>query len=133
MQHSSFISRRPSRCGQHGYVLLYLLFLVAVLTISLTTIVPTLKFVMQRDREQEMVHRGEQYRRAIRRYYRRMGSYPPSLDVLENTNDIRFLRKRYKDPMNHDKDWKTLTQVDLMKAMGTALGGAGGIAGAQTL
>jgi type II secretory pathway pseudopilin PulG len=115
-------------------MLLYLLFLVAVVTISLATIVPTLKFTIQRDREQEMIHRGEQYRRAIRRYYRRMGSYPATLDVLENTNDMRFLRKRYKDPINHDKDFKTLTQLDLMKAMGTALAGTGGgIAGAQTL
>lgn len=133
MQRSFFITKCPNRRPDCGYVLLYLLFLVAVLTISLATIVPTLKFTITRDREQEMVHRGEQYRRAIRRYYRRMGSYPATLDVLENTNDMRFLRKRYKDPMNHDKDFKTLSQIDLMKAMGTALAGAGGIAGAQTL
>ena len=114
-------------------MLLYLLFLVALVAISLVTIVPGLKFVVKREREQEMVHRGEQYRRAIRRYYRRMGSYPATLDVLENTNDLRFLRKRYKDPMNHNKDFKVLTQIDLMKAMGTALSQNGGIPGAQTL
>lgn len=131
MPQPHFISRR--RGSERGYMLLYLLFLIAVLTVSLATIVPTVKFTITRDREQEMVHRGEQYRRAIRRYYRKMGSYPVSLDVLENTNDMRFLRKRYKDPMNHDKDFKTLSQIDLMKAMGTALGGVGGIAGAQTL
>jgi type II secretory pathway pseudopilin PulG len=133
MQRSRFISKRPNRRRERGYMLLYLLFLVAVLAISLVAIVPTLKFVIKRDQEQEMVHRGEQYRRAIRRYYRRMGSYPASLDVLENTNDMRFLRKRYKDPMNHNKDFKTLTQIDLMKAMGTALSQNAGIAGAQTL
>jgi type II secretory pathway pseudopilin PulG len=133
MQQLRFTSIRPNRRRERGYMLLYLLFLVAVVAISLVTIVPTLKFVIKREREQEMVHRGEQYRRAIRRYYRRMGSYPATLDVLENTNDLRFLRKRYKDPMNHNKDFKTLTQIDLMKAMGTALSQNGGIAGAQTL
>jgi type II secretory pathway pseudopilin PulG len=133
MQRPHSKSTEPKRCGERGYMLLYLMFLVAVLAISLVTIVPTIKFVMKRDAEQEMVHRGEQYRRAVRRYYRKMGSYPATLDVLENTNDMRFLRKRYKDPMNHNQDFKVLTQIDLMKAMGTSLSGNGGIAGAQTL
>jgi type II secretory pathway pseudopilin PulG len=132
MNRSYSISRQPNR-GDGGYILLYLLFLVAILAISLVTILPTVKFVIKRDQEQEMVHRGEQYRRAVRRYYRKMGSYPASLDVLENTNDMRFLRKRYKDPINHNQDFKILTQIDLMKAMGTALSANGGIPGAQTL
>src|SRR5215469_13704311 len=127
------ISKHTARRADCGYVLLYLLFLVAVLAISLVTVLPTIKFVIKRDQEQEMVHRGEQYRRAIRRYYRKMGSYPATLDVLQNTNDMRFLRKRYKDPMNHNQDFKVLTQIDLMKALGTALGGGPGIPGAQTL
>jgi type II secretory pathway pseudopilin PulG len=125
---SNFNSKRASHRNDRGYMLLYLMFLA----LSLVTILPTLKFVIRRDREQEMVHRGEQYRRAIRRYYRKMGAYPPSLDLLESSNDIRFLRKRYKDPVT-GKDFKTLTQTDLLKAMGTSLSGAGGIPGAQTL
>jgi hypothetical protein len=55
---------------------------------------------MKRDREAEMIHRGCQYSRAIRAYYRKFGRYPVKLEDLENTNDIRFLRKRYKDPEN---------------------------------
>lgn len=133
MKFGKFNSNRRSRRNEQGYMLLYLLFLVALLSISLVTIVPKLKFVLQREREQEMVHRGEQYRRAVRRYYRKMGAYPPTLDVLESTNNLRFLRKRYKDPMNHNQDFKVMTQVDLMKAMGTALSTNGGIPGAQTL
>ena len=133
MKFGKFNSNRRRRRDEQGYMLLYLLFLVALLSISLVTIVPKLKFVLQREREQEMVHRGEQYRRAVRRYYRKMGAYPPTLDVLESTNNLRFLRKRYKDPMNHNQDFKVMTQVDLMKAMGTALSTNGGIPGAQTL
>jgi type II secretory pathway pseudopilin PulG len=128
------IPKNLRRRGEQGYILLYLMFLVAVLALSLVTILPQVKFVLQRDQEQEMVHRGEQYRRAIRRYYRKFGSYPPSLDVLESSNDMRFLRKRYKDPMNHNKDFKTLTQMDLRLTLGNALGTmGGGIPGAQTL
>jgi type II secretory pathway pseudopilin PulG len=119
--------------NEQGYMLLYLLFLVAILSISLVTIVPKLKFVLQREREQEMVHRGEQYRRAVRRYYRKMGAYPPTLDVLESTNNLRFLRKRYKDPINKNQDFKVVTQMELMKAMATSLSNNTGVAGAQTL
>lgn len=128
-----FKSRTAKRRNERGYMLLYLLFLVAMLSISLVTIVPKLKFVLQREREQEMVHRGEQYRRAVRRYYRKMGAYPATLDVLESTNNLRFLRKRYKDPINKNQDFKVVSQLDLMKAMATSLSNNTGIAGAQTL
>jgi len=128
-----FKSSPAKRRDEHGYMLLYLLFLVAILSISLVSIVPKLKFVLQREREQEMVHRGEQYRRAVRRYYRKMGAYPPTLDVLESTNNLRFLRKRYKDPINKNQDFKVVSQLDLMKAMATSLSNNTGIPGAQTL
>ena len=50
-------------------------------------------------REVEAVHRGNQYVRAIRLYYRKFGHYPGSIEQLEKTNNIRFLRQRYVDPM----------------------------------
>ena len=49
-----------------------------------------------------MIHRGVQYARAVKLYYRKYGSYPTSIEQLENTNKIRYLRKRYKDPMSPD-------------------------------
>jgi type II secretory pathway pseudopilin PulG len=116
---------RPRRT-EEGYVLLYLMFLVALLALALVTALPALKFERQRDQEEEMVHRGVQYTRAIRRYFRKMGGYPPSLDVLESSNNIRFLRKRYKDPIT-GKDFKILHQVDVKFTSGN------GIIGAQTL
>jgi hypothetical protein len=51
--------------------------------------------------------------------------------MLEDSNHMRFLRKRYKDPIT-GKDFKVLHQVDVMMAFGNSIGG-GGIAGAQTL
>jgi hypothetical protein len=47
-----------------------------------------------------MIHRGVQYSRAIRAYYKKFGRYPVKIEDLENTNRQRFLRKRYKDPLN---------------------------------
>jgi hypothetical protein len=83
--------------------------MVALLTIALTlgVIIP-MKFAMQRDQEQEMIHRGVQYSRAIRGYYKKFGRYPTKIEDLENTNNLRYLRKRYKDPINKNKDFKLL-------------------------
>lgn len=74
--------------------------LAAVLIlIALTAGLPALSVELRREREQELIHRGAQYQRAIRNYYRKFGAYPTSLEQLEDTNHLRFLRKRYKDPM----------------------------------
>jgi len=60
---------------------------------------------------------------------------PTRIEELENTNNIRFLRKRYKDPIT-GKDFKLLHvgEVQLSSSPGVALGVAasamGGAAGA---
>jgi len=69
-----------------------------------------------------MVHRGVQYSRAIRAYYKKFGRYPTRLEDLDNTNNLRFLRKRYKDPIT-GQDFKLLHYGE----PGVTL--AGGIAG----
>jgi type II secretory pathway pseudopilin PulG len=92
--------RRRSRRGDQGYIMLTLLLAVSLMAIFAAVIVSDLKFEMRRDREEEMIHRGVQYSRAIRAYYKKFGRYPVKLEDLENTNRQRFLRKRYKDPLN---------------------------------
>ena len=68
---------------------------------------------MKRDREEEMIHRGTEYARAIKKFYKKFGRYPTSLEQLDNTNQIRFLRKRYKDPLTKDGKWKLLHYGDI--------------------
>lgn len=80
--------------------MLTLLLMIALMIIFAAAIVPSIAFDIKRDREEEMIHRGCQYSRAIRAYYKKFGRYPVKLEDLENTNNIRFLRKRYKDPLN---------------------------------
>src|SRR5436309_7033513 len=96
------VTRLPSYKirSQQGYVLLVLLLFLAVLSIAALKIVQDFKFQYQRDREQEMIHRGVQYSRAIKNYYKKFGRYPTRIEDLENTNNLRFLRKRFKDPIN---------------------------------
>jgi hypothetical protein len=49
-----------------------------------------------------------QYSRAIRTYYKKFGRYPTKLEDLDNTNNLRYLRKHYTDPLNKNKDFKLL-------------------------
>jgi type II secretory pathway pseudopilin PulG len=91
---------RSGRRDERGYVLLALLLTMAMLVIFAAAIMPTIKFQIERDREEELIHRGTQYSRAIRGYYKKFGRYPVKIEDLESTNNMRFLRKRYKDPTN---------------------------------
>jgi hypothetical protein len=76
-------------------------------------VAPTIKASLRRDKEEEMVHRGAQYARAVRRYFKQFGRYPPTLEALEDTNHIRFLRKRYKDPLSEDGEWQLVRYGDV--------------------
>src|ERR1700685_3183314 len=125
-------SRLPGnrrRNSQRGYVLLTLLLMVSVMTIVALAIVPTIKFEIRRDQEDEMIHRGVQYSRAIRAYYKKFGRYPTRMEDLENTNNLRFLRKRYKDPIT-GQDFKLLHYGEVKMGLG---GMAGGIPGANPI
>ena len=92
--------------SEDGYVLVAVIFLAVILLISLAIAAPKMAKAIQRDKELETIHRGEQYRRAIKLYYTKFGSYPTSIDQLVQTNEIRFLRRKYTDPMTGKDDWK---------------------------
>jgi type II secretory pathway pseudopilin PulG len=133
-------SKRRRRQSQGGYILLTLLLFVALLTIFATAVEETIKQQILRDREEELIHRGVQYSRAVRHYYKKFGRYPTRIEDLESTNTIRFLRKRYKDPMT-GKDFKLLHQGEVQMSFGAGMQGgaalnalaAGGAGGAQSV
>ena len=107
--------------------------MMAVMGIVAATMVTSFKFDMQRDREEEMIHRGVQYSRAIRAYYKKFGRYPATIENLENTNQMRFLRRRYKDPLT-GKDFKVLHFGEVkMGLAGVAGMGPGVIPGANPI
>ena len=81
---------------------------MALLVISLAVAAPKIANSIQRDRDLETFHRGMQYRRAVQLYYRKFHAYPPNVDALVKTNDIRFLRKKYIDPITGKDDWKPI-------------------------
>jgi hypothetical protein len=124
---------RSSR--EDGYVLLTLLLIVSLLAIAFTySIYYDQKFALaqrRRDREEELIHRGVQYSRAIRAYYKKFGRYPTRLEDLDNTNNLRYLRKHYKDPIT-GKDFRLLHYGDPGVTLGGSFGG-GVIPGANTV
>src|SRR5436190_10689436 len=93
---------------QSGYVLLAILFALTVLIVGLAVAAPRAAVALKRTKEDELVRRGQQYSLAIRRFYKKFGRYPSDIDQLESTNNIRFLRRRYLDPLTGKDDWKPI-------------------------
>jgi type II secretory pathway pseudopilin PulG len=90
--------------AEGGYVLLVLAMFFAVIAVGLMRVLPSALVETQREREEELIFRGQEYRRAIQAYVRKFGRYPNSIDDLENTNGVRFLRRRYRDPMKKQRE-----------------------------
>ncbi len=80
----------------------------AMVAIFLYNELPIVVMEAQRQKEQTLIDHASQYQRAIQVYYRTRHTYPPTIEALENTNNIRFLRRRYKDPMTGKDDWRIL-------------------------
>jgi type II secretory pathway pseudopilin PulG len=99
------LTARSRTSDQRGYVLLTLLLTMAILVIAAGVGATSIAFNIRRDREEELIHRGVQYTRAIRAYSKKTGRYPMSLEELDNVNGLRFLRKHYKDPIT-GRDFK---------------------------
>jgi hypothetical protein len=63
----------------------------------------------QREKEAELIFRGNQYRQAIASYYRKEQKYPKSLGELladkRYPMAVRHLRKLYLDPMTGRAEW----------------------------
>jgi type II secretory pathway pseudopilin PulG len=101
-------SRPRIKSSEEGYMLIAVMFMLAILLIAMSVAVPKISKQIQRDREVETMHRGKQYVRGIKMYYNKFGAYPTSIDALVQTNQIRFLRKKYIDPTTGKDEWKLI-------------------------
>ena len=100
-------SRHHSR-NEEGFLLLGVLFMVLLVTIALAIAAPRIAESIRRDKEEETIHRGKQYARGIQMYFGKYNRYPNSIDQLMKADNMRFLRKRYKDPMTGKDDWRII-------------------------
>jgi type II secretory pathway pseudopilin PulG len=99
---------RQEREGEQGFLLLAMVVAIFLILLALSVAAPIVAHQLRREQEVETVRRGNAYVRAIEVYYLKMGHYPTTIDQLEKTNDIRFLRKRYTDPMTGKDDWRVI-------------------------
>ena len=96
--------------GQQGYALLVVMFLLTLMVLMTITVASNVLTDARREKETEMVWRGKQYVRGIKRYYMKMHRFPVELDDLTKPKTgIRFMRQAYKDPMNDvDGSWRLI-------------------------
>lgn len=94
---------------QRGSVFMGLLVTVAVVAVMLMQVGTLWSSVLQRERELELLARGNEIRRAIGLYYREGNTFPKSLEdlVLDRRQPTvkRYLRKTYDDPLTRSADW----------------------------
>jgi type II secretory pathway pseudopilin PulG len=145
----------PSRQGEAGYSMVALVATVAVMLIMMTAAVPSWRYVMKNDAEEELIAHGGEIADAIGRFQRKNGNaLPPSLEVLVKG---KFLRHPYKDPMTKHGRWRfirpgesigpvqppspfgaatttttTTTRPSAFSQPGMALGGIQGVASTST-
>jgi len=98
----------PSSRREAGYAMLLVFLMAAIIAIGLYRELPRFAFEQQRAKEEALIERGEQYKRAIQVFVRKMNRYPATIEELESTNNIRFLRKRYIDPMTGKDKWRLI-------------------------
>jgi type II secretory pathway pseudopilin PulG len=91
---------------ENGYALLIIMMMLAILLIMLTEALPSVYTEAQREKEKELIFRGTQYGRAIYLFHQQFHRYPTSVKELLETNDMRFLRQAYPDPMSRDGKWR---------------------------
>ncbi len=97
-----------SRRQESGFAVLFIFAMAATVAIMLYMELPRVAFEAQRDKEQLLIDRGEQYSRAVTLFVRKFNRFPADFDALQNTQNLRFLRHKYIDPMTGKDDWRII-------------------------
>jgi len=104
--------------GQRGFTYMTVLFMVAIMAGGLALVGEVWSTSNAREREAELLHVGNEYRKAIERYYL-LGpqrQYPKSLaDLLKDPRQpgtVRYLRKLYPDPITGKEEWGLVKSAD---------------------
>jgi type II secretory pathway pseudopilin PulG len=97
-----------------GYAMMLALFALVLVSLAAIAAIGNSRQAAQREREQDLLWVGNQYRQAIDSYYRLAArgfavKYPESLDDLLEDNrlpvPVHHLRRIYPDPMTGAVDW----------------------------
>jgi type II secretory pathway pseudopilin PulG len=118
------MTTQPPTRDERGFALVIVLAGITVMMIMMGAAVPTWRYIMQDDREQELFFRGDQIARAVEAYQRKNGNaFPASFEVLVKG---KYLRREYKDPMVKGGKWKIVRPGEAVPVSSLPTGGPGG-------
>jgi type II secretory pathway pseudopilin PulG len=100
------------KLNERGFTLAGALTILAIIAIFWALTLPLWARIKQRDNEEELIFRGNEYIEAIGRYHQKYGTYPPDLETLQK---LKFIRKLYLDPMTKSGKWKVLHPESLVQ------------------
>ncbi len=115
------MARRPApirtRVGERGFTFLWLIFVLAVVAAGLAAIAQPVSLAVQRDREAELMFRGNEIARALGSYEAATPGDDKQLplalsDLLEDRrgpHTLHHLRQLYADPFTGLPDWVLVT------------------------
>jgi type II secretory pathway pseudopilin PulG len=103
---------RSLAASEAGYAMAALLVGIAIMGIFASMAIPAWRAAAKREKEAELIFRAGQVAHAIEKFRRKVGggAYPPDLDFLVRQ---KYLRKKYKDPMTKDGEWRIVTPQEL--------------------
>jgi type II secretory pathway pseudopilin PulG len=104
---------------QRGFTYLTILFVVAIMSGGLAMIGEVWHTSAAREKEAELLHIGNEYRKAIERYYLSgtgVRQYPKNLaDLVKDPRQpgtVRHLRRLYPDPITGNDEWGLVKSAD---------------------
>ncbi len=115
--------------SKNGFALSFVVITLLFVGIGMASVGKIWSKIIQREKEEELLFRGDQIRKAIESYYydskncRHPNMYPSSLeDLLKDKRCLsvqRHLRKLYKDPMTIDGEWELIPVTPEGKVKGS--------------
>ena len=109
----AFTERRSSDLSfrrQRGFIMAMLMALITIMGILLMKGIPAITTEVQREKEAELIFRGESIAKGIRLFAAKNGRYPSNLTELDTVRP-RIIRKLYRDPMTEDGEWDLVFAV----------------------
>ena len=100
-----------------GFTYMTVLFIIAVITAGLALVGEVWETAAKREKERELLFVGNEYRKAITKYYLAgKNQYPRTLeDLLKDPRQpgtVRYLRRLYPDPVTGKAEWGIVKSPD---------------------
>lgn len=120
------VTPMQGRRAQGGFTYLMLIWWVAISGVMLAALADNWSHAMRRQREAELVFRGEQIRKAIESYHQVIvpggaSQWPTQLeDLLEDRRGpvvVRHLRRLWPDPITGEATWGLLKEGSGIKGV----------------